>query len=183
MNRPQQVRGTCCIVKTPSPKPSNPALSPVPWFTSSQPISPLLVSVFCLCKGDRGIDALGHCSGQDVTSEVSSMGGGGNDRCAKPLAEHVKVLRPPDLWPSWHSQCSQLYWLLLRPAGEGQEWSLGRQCYLNPFCPLGRGCFCQASLGVVGLGCCPPMEPCPFSSMQPAPCLLLPAIWILEATV
>lgn len=70
------------------------------------------------------------------------------------LGRPCKVLRPPDLWPSWHSQCSQLLWLFRRPAGEGQEGSPSRQCYLPPCCPLGRGCLCVDSPGVPGFGCC-----------------------------
>lgn len=59
---------------------------------------------------------------------------------SKPLADHVKVFRPPDLWPSWHSQCGQLHWLFLMPAGEGQEWSPSRQCYLpHPMLPIREG--------------------------------------------
>lgn len=60
---PQQVKRICFTVQTLSPKPSNPALPLVRQFTSSQS----LLSWSGLCKGDRGIDTLGYCSGQDVT--------------------------------------------------------------------------------------------------------------------
>lgn len=173
----------------PKPKATPPSPAVCPPF-HLRPVPPLLVLAFSLCKGDRGIDALGNCSRQNVTYEVSSMWGGGNDRCAKPLAAHGEVLRPPDLWPSWRPRCSQLYWLLLRPVGEGQERSPSRHCHLTPGCPLGRGCLCPASLGVPGLGCChlmgaPSSLLCAASTLPGGLCSLsrLPVIWILEATV
>ena len=51
-----------------------------------------------------------------------------------------------------------------------------------PCCPLGRGCLCVDSLGVPGFSCCHLMTR-PLSSVQLAPCLVGPVIWILEVTV
>lgn len=99
-----------------------------------------------------------------------------------------QTMLTPDLWPSWHSQCGQLHWPFLMPAGEGQEWSPSRQCYLpSPCYPLGRGCLCVswgAWLWLLSPDGSPVLSP--LCSWHPAWWALvscLPIIWILEVTV
>lgn len=105
------------------------------------------------------------------------------------LGRPCKVLRPPDLWPSWHSQCSQLLWLFRRPAGEGQEGSPSRQCYLPPMLPIREGLpLCGQSWGAWLWLLSPDGSPVlsPLCRWHPAWWTLvfcLPVVWILEVTV